>query len=1353
MHPPSPEPDPRPAPVGVRWLSRDYAELRSEKNPEPFDVLIVGSGYGGAMAAAELAGRHVLENGVPRPVRIAVLERGNEYAPGMFASSLQELPPHVRVHRSSHDKTIGPLDALLDVRVGEDVCTLVGNGLGGGSLINAGVMQEPDLETCERLPRVLRDELTPERFARVKERLGATTDLHRNPDMPPGGLPKTVALKKLYEAARQRNPARKSGFAPAAITVQAVPDESDQDVPACTLCGDCMTGCNVGAKKSLDTTLLREARRKGVRLYTGGSVLQVQKNNGKPARGQAQARWKVTTVYTDESMRRRHRPFDILAHRVILAAGTLGSTEILLRSRSFSLPLSDKLGEQFSCNGDNMVALHEGPEEVRSTSEEHQPLRGRAVGPTITSVLKMDGFLIEEFAVPAALRRLFEQTVTTARLLNDLGKPPAGMGPGGCDSFAVNPQAMDRTLLVGLIGHDEGCGQLQLPEPRRMDDSRQLEGRVHVHWPDARHSLKLERAFADTRALVEEARQGPAPVLPNPMWRLLPEEMEFLVKGERGPLFTVHPLGGCPMGEAPDHGVVDDRGRVFDPRASELANETRVHDGLVVLDGSIIPGSLGANPSLTIAAVAQRAAGLLAAEWGFVAPPPGVPLEPLGKRPVFREPEHCTPAQPRATEVELTERLVGKAGSRLLELTLRYQPETVKDLMSGRRPRLDVDEARSFLRIYPWDKDTERRLITWPEPRRDDEALLIARVGGDLDILRQIPGTSGWRRAGAFLAWVGNRGTRELWDALRKPGNFNAGLIGNSSARAGEARCFDYEVVVGEILKTTPDAGLPVKTGDIVRGHKRLTYRLWGNPWRQLTEVRLLAYPWGLGRLPLGPLSFLRGSLKLDGRFLARQGFPLIRITKQENQIVALADVAEWAACWTRMLVSIHLWSFRAPDVAPAAAPQLLPATRPPKLTLARQVLQALFPASKLPAPEIHEVELEPPRRGVPVRMRLTRYAKAGTRKPPVVLIHGYSASGSTFTHHAIPKPLALYLHEHGYDVWVLDLRTSAGLPSGRLPWHFEDAALADIPKAIALVRELTGAPKVDVFAHCIGAVMLSMALLTHPSELWKFEQVDPADGGPRPKRYCQELRALRGSIRRVVLSQKAPNLVYSDGNVLRAYFMRVLRQAILPEDYQFTVPTEEQGLAGGLLDRILSTIPYPTGEFRRENPFWRFWKRTPWAGFRHRMDALYARDFSLKNISDRTLASIHDLFGPLNLDTVAQAIHFARSNTITDGAGRAIDTQAGTLAARWPRGGTLLIHGIENGLADVATTDVFASHMERAGLQPRVQVIPGYGHQDCLIGEHAHDDVFPHITRFLEEERNDESPILVDDPFARAGA
>src|SRR6185436_8977330 len=99
----------------------------------------VGSGYGGAVAAAKLAGR--TDNG--REIRLCVLERGNEYLPGMFPSRLADLAGHVRFSTPNSVRPGGVREGLFDVRVGPDVCALVANGLGGGSLINAGVMAEP----------------------------------------------------------------------------------------------------------------------------------------------------------------------------------------------------------------------------------------------------------------------------------------------------------------------------------------------------------------------------------------------------------------------------------------------------------------------------------------------------------------------------------------------------------------------------------------------------------------------------------------------------------------------------------------------------------------------------------------------------------------------------------------------------------------------------------------------------------------------------------------------------------------------------------------------------------------------------------------------------------------------------------------------------------------------------------------------------------------------------------------------------------------------------------------------------------------------------------------------------------
>ena len=125
------------------WLSQGFEELLYElgqcASPDDcvFDVIIVGSGYGGAIAAAELAGctHH------DRPISVCVLERGREYLSGMFPARLAELPLHVRFSTDGTPKPQGRREGLFDLRLGADVSAVLANGLGGGSLINAGVME------------------------------------------------------------------------------------------------------------------------------------------------------------------------------------------------------------------------------------------------------------------------------------------------------------------------------------------------------------------------------------------------------------------------------------------------------------------------------------------------------------------------------------------------------------------------------------------------------------------------------------------------------------------------------------------------------------------------------------------------------------------------------------------------------------------------------------------------------------------------------------------------------------------------------------------------------------------------------------------------------------------------------------------------------------------------------------------------------------------------------------------------------------------------------------------------------------------------------------------------------------
>ena len=395
-------------PFGTRWLSRPLEDWMAERfavpepGPQAVDVLIVGSGYGGAAAAHALAGRLDAEG---RPQRVVVLERGREYLPGAFPDRFAELAGHVRLATAGGDAPSGRREGLFDLRVGPDVCVALGNGLGGGSLINAGVMERPDPAVFREpgWPQAfLNEDLTPW-FERAERQLGVRDDAGDNTiERLRGHKPRRLEALRGLEASRTRP-----------VRIQVAFDEQPRGAAAwphktCAACGDCATGCNHEAKQSLDTSLLLQAWRQGAELVCGASVESLELLPG--------AGWRVQVQHTDELLRdRQGEAFEVVARRVILAAGSLGSTEILMRSRARGLRLSRMLGQGFSANGDVITVGHELPKAVHAVADERQAPGARQVGPTITAMLSAGGdHVVQDLAIPGALRPLFEESFALA---------------------------------------------------------------------------------------------------------------------------------------------------------------------------------------------------------------------------------------------------------------------------------------------------------------------------------------------------------------------------------------------------------------------------------------------------------------------------------------------------------------------------------------------------------------------------------------------------------------------------------------------------------------------------------------------------------------------------------------------------------------------------------------------------------------------------------------------------------------------------------------------------------------------------------------------------------------------------
>lgn len=1382
----------------TRSLSRGFVDLTLRINQNldfAFDVVIVGSGYGGSVAAQQLAGLH-REDG--RPLTVCVLERGAEYLPGMFPSAFSDLPTHVRYGAQATGNVTGNHEGLFDVRLGADVSALVANGLGGGSLINAGVMLAPDFNSfSSKLPVNVQTDLTGTYLADARKLLLGTPLAVAVPNaVTPSSLYSGIGNLPAYPLKFQRlsDLGKGSGLPSQAADISVAmvdqaPNPYSVNLNACNACGDCMTGCNVGAKASLDTNLLAQAKNNGAEIYTGASVLKLCRIN--VSTPSAATLWQLDVVHTSHVLRRREpHSLRLKAHKVILAAGTLGSPEILLRSRSDKLVFSNKLGEQFSCNGDNIATIHKLPSDAHSTDDEFKALGDRRVGPTITNMVKVPadsrglGFWIQEFAVPAPLKRLFSEIVTTANSLVQMAsydtEKHGGESLTAVDTCAVDEKAIEKTLLVGLIGHDSAEGSLRQPLQSTKNHYSEQEGTLQIVWPQARQGGQINSAYSRLKEYCHSAFDN-ATVLANPMWRLLPESLEQLVSQPLGPVLTVHPLGGCPMAENSLEGAVDEWGCVYDQ--GDATTGDNWFGSLVVLDGSIVPESLGANPSLTIAALALRATDELQNKWKLKKS--GQIPNALGNRPIFATAKPAVSRIPQATEVEILERLSGhvnlqttahKTESFFIELTLAYKHVKLQRLMSlwGGRT-LQVDPNKSCIRLFNsgmFDHDMQRfeydvqRFSS--DEEREQHLIWKAPLDGTLRFLHREESTQWVRVWRGLRAYLCNRGKRDAWQAAalgskkltgnvkRDPDEKKMGIwesiaktMGDAfraASRAGEVRRFDYTLKVG-----TPTAFLPtLQWGKLthamqaqeLKGEKTLTYNRRANPWQQLTTLELTKFP----LLVSGKST----ELKLDTPFLARQGLPLMRLVQQQNHADALLDMASFGLFMTRVLINIHLWTFRKPDAAKKTKPKRLPGD-----------------IAGLPKPEITNLTVDTrTHKGAAAVVRLTRYrqplarlAKVGPPPAPLVMIHGYSVSGNTFTHPTLKKSAAEYFWLHDRDVWVVDLRTSTGLATASLPWSIEEVALVDIPAALLHIKNATG-QRVDLIAHCIGAAMTGMALLTDACDI-DSGTVELGVDTWITKAQLGTLTAFNGvggvglphpTVRSVVLSQKGPLLRYTSDNIFRAYMLRSLRRWLVPEGYRFQ-PRSNPTVSDQLIDRLLSSLPYPTADYDIENPAWP-WQRTPWTASRHRMDALYARDFAAANLKSETLCAIDDLFGPINLDTVSQTIHFVRFSCVTNQAGRGEFVTLANLQKRWSGIPTLAIHGAGNGLVDVSTQTLLEENFVAAAVPFQKITYPTLEHQDVWIGKTS-TQVFDDIESFLKaaaataDTTNATTPALAIGPMA----
>lgn len=542
----------------------------TEQMKSHYDAVVVGSGYGGSITAVRLA-----ELGM----NVCMLERGKEWVPGEMPdtpSGFVENLRHVDHRCGLFSKPLG----LYEYLAHDDIDVLQGCGLGGTSLINANVAIRPDRELFaeSRWPKALQQEADSGKiwdwYAEAEKGLGA------NPH------PNALELKKVQALKKGGAGHSDAEFSALNIVVNFNGERTNSlgEIQAeCTDCGDCITGCNVGAKNTLRMNYLPQARAHGAAIFTRIEVSHIQAN----------ADGGFSVWYRRNSEHGQGELESLSARKVVLSAGSLGSTGILLRSARNGLPLSRRLGDHFGGNGDFFGIAYNNDEITNVMGFGNHPESERSVvqpGPSIVGVVQYhrkaefrQRITIEDLGVPSGLVDIVRKTLPKLSLLTGSDTDPGlsdkvrELRRMGMDLMGWNATgALNSSMVYLAMGVDGSQGRLSLTDSDHID----------IQWEGIADRPIFETINKEIRAHAE-ALGGT--FIENPRWSFL---------GGRN-LITAHPLGGCSLADDPDHGVVDDQGRVFD-------GEGGVHEGLYVIDGAIIPMALGVNPLLTISALAAR---------------------------------------------------------------------------------------------------------------------------------------------------------------------------------------------------------------------------------------------------------------------------------------------------------------------------------------------------------------------------------------------------------------------------------------------------------------------------------------------------------------------------------------------------------------------------------------------------------------------------------------------------------------------------------------------------------------------------------------------------------------------------
>ena len=1124
-------------------LSNHLGDLKDH-----YTVVVIGSGYGAAITASRLA---------RAGQKVCLLERGKEFQPGEYPDTTVEAAEELQSNTPAGH--VGLRSGLYEFHVNEDINVFKGCGLGGTSLVNANVALRAEKRVFDdpRWPaefRADRDTRLEEAYRHAEEML--------KPNAYPADWPQLGKLKAQETSAATMKEKIYRTPINVNFTVEG-PNHVGVVQHPCNLCGDCVTGCNHGSKNTLIMNYLPDAKNAGAEIFTEVDVRHIARD------GEG---WRVHLQPLNTGREKFDAPeMFVRADMVVVGAGALGSSEILLRSRANGLGLSPVLGERFTGNGDVLAFGYEVKDVIDGCGFGHHDPAGRApVGPCISSVIDMrerpeldDGMVLEEGSIPGALAPIVPGTLALSstvaaeghssffQSVKRFGEKVASLFQGAYHGAASHTQ----TYLV--MTHDNAAGRFELEKDR-----------LRIRWPGIGRQPIFKKVDARMRAAAE-ALGGV--FVPNPTWSKLSSH----------PLVTVHPLGGCVMGSDGAHGVVNHKGQVF------LGEGTEVYSNLYVNDGAVIPRSLGVNPLLTISAVAERAARLMAEDRGWK-----TDYTPAS-RPAI------TNGQARVG-IQFTETMRGFMSTRVLD-----------DYAAA--AKAGEEEKSGFEFTLTIRSDDVNEMLTNPNHAASIVGTVVAPA------LSPEPLTV---TAGVFQLFVADpehvRG-RRMW--YRMP----------LTAQDGQRYSFEgYKLVNddhgADIWRDTSTLYITVRKGDAADG----------------TVV-------GKGILHIKPSDFA----------VQMSTMKVLNASGRLERLKATARFGKFFAgsLWNVYGSVLERSNYLQPDAPPRKRRPL-----------------------RLPPPEIH-----PFTTGDGVALRLTRFK--GGSKGPVILAPGFGTSGLAYTIDTPDTNLPEFLVAHGYDVWVLDYRASPELPASDTQFTVDDIATQDWPAAVAMVRQVSGAPSVQVMGHCVGSLSFLMAMLAGMT-------------GVRSA-VCSALTLfpVAPALTDVKAAMRLASLLDAVGDHLwqtDAYPHKLIEEAL--DQFMRLYPTHE-GCTSAVCRRILF---------------------------------LYGEVFHHANLNDPTHQAIHEMFGRANLRTLKHLTRMIQKGYVVDAHGN--DTYLPNVSRlALP---ISFIHGdINRMFLPKGSERTYEFLGEKNGPQWYTRtVIPNYAHMDCFIGRDSARDVYPVVLQELDK-------------------